>query len=196
MPISESASVRIKMLALTYSLDSVMERTSKAIRWVVMGVSGSGKSTVGRRLADEHRVAYVEGDAFHPAANVAKMSAGQPLTDEDRGDWLRALQTQIRAAHAQGVGLVVSCSALKRVYRDVLREGDPALRFAHLQGPRDVIAERMSARQDHYMPPVLLDSQLAALEPLGPDEQGLELDIRHAPDQLVAAVLASEAKPE
>jgi gluconokinase len=172
-----------------------MEQTSKAIRWVVMGVSGSGKSTVGRQLASEHGVAYVEGDAFHPPANVAKMSAGQPLADEDRIDWLRALQAQIRAARESGVGLVVSCSALKRAYRDVLREGDPALRFAHLQGPRELIAERMSARQDHYMPPVLLDSQLAALEPLGPDEQGIHLDIREAPILLVEAILASEAGP-
>ncbi len=170
-----------------------MEQTSKGIRWVVMGVSGSGKSTIGRQLASAHGVAYVEGDAFHPPANVAKMSAGQPLTDEDRIDWLRALQDQIRVAHASGVGLVVSCSALKRSYRELLREGDPALRFAHLHGPRALIAERMSARQDHYMPPVLLDSQLAALEPLAADEQGVELDIRHAPDQLVKAILASEA---
>ncbi len=173
-----------------------MEQTSKAIRWVVMGVSGSGKSTVGRQLASQYQVPYVEGDAFHPPANVAKMSAGQPLTDEDRVDWLRALQSQIRAARDKDAGLVVSCSALKRVYRDLLREGDPALRFAHLQGPRDLIAERMSARQDHYMPPVLLDSQLAALEPLGADEQGIHLDIRHAPDQLVTTILASEAPPE
>jgi gluconokinase len=173
-----------------------MERTSKAIRWVVMGVSGSGKSTVGRQLAGEHQVAYVEGDAFHPPSNVAKMSAGQPLTDEDRADWLRALQAQIRTARDAGAGLVVSCSALKRAYRDLLREADPALRFAHLAGPRDLIAERMSARQDHYMPPVLLDSQLAALEPLGPDEHGIHLDIRHAPNQLVALILASEAPPE
>lgn len=172
-----------------------MEQTSNSIRWVVMGVSGSGKSTVGRQLASEHGVSYVEGDAFHPSANVAKMSAGQPLTDEDRCDWLRALQAQIGAARASGAGLVVSCSALKRAYRDLLREADPALRFAHLQGPRDLIAERMSARQDHYMPPVLLDSQLAALEPLGPDERGIRLDIRHPPDRLVSAILASEASP-
>jgi gluconokinase len=163
-----------------------------SIRWVVMGVSGCGKSTVGRQLASEHGVPYVEGDTFHPPANVAKMSAGQPLTDEDRVDWLRALQAQIRAARDSHAGLVVSCSALKRAYRDLLREGDPALRFAHLHGPRDLIAQRMSARQDHYMPPVLLDSQLALLEPLEQDELGIHLDIRHAPHQLVQQILASE----
>lgn len=162
------------------------------IRWVVMGVSGCGKSTVGRHLADALGDEYVEGDAFHPPANVAKMAAGQPLDDDDRVEWLRALTGQIRSAREQGVGLVLSCSALKRSYRDVLREADPALRFAHLNGPRKLIAERLSARKDHYMPPLLLDSQLAVLEPLGPDEQGIVLDIRHAPAQLVQQILASE----
>jgi gluconokinase len=177
-----------------------MEQTSSgresAIRWVVMGVCGCGKSTVGQSLARENGVVYVEGDAFHPPANVAKMSAGQPLDDDDRADWLRALQGEIRKARANNVGLVVSCSALKRRYRDLLREGDPELRFAHLTGPRELIAERLSARQDHYMPPTLLDSQLATLEPLAPDEGGLDLDIRHAPAQLVAAILASSRTPD
>ena len=164
------------------------------IRWVVMGVSGCGKSTVGLHLADARGDVYVEGDAFHPPANVAKMSAGQPLNDDDRSDWLRALKGQIRAAREEGLGLVLACSALKRSYRDLLREADPALRFAHLQGPRELIAERLSARTDHYMPPLLLDSQLAALEPLAQDEQGIALDIRHAPAQLVQEILASERK--
>ncbi len=174
-------------------MEQASDSGESSIRWVVMGVSGCGKSTVGRELADAHGAAYVEGDAFHPPANVAKMSAGQPLDDEDRADWLRALQQQIRTARMQDVGLVVSCSALKRRYRDLLREGDPALRFAHLDGPRDLIAERLSARRDHYMPPLLLDSQLSTLEPLGQDEQGIHLDIRHAPAQLVRQILASEA---
>jgi len=194
---SGNASVRVAMLALTYYVEGRMEQASdsgaSSIRWVVMGVSGCGKSTVGRALADAHGAPYVEGDDFHPPANVTKMSAGQPLDDGDRADWLRALQQQIRTARTQGASLVVSCSALKRRYRDLLREGDPALRFAHLDGPRDLIAERLSARRDHYMPPLLLDSQLATLEPLGQDEQGIELDIRHAPAQLVREILASEA---
>lgn len=156
-----------------------------------MGVCGCGKSTVGKALATHNGVVYVEGDVFHPPANVAKMSAGQPLDDADRADWLRALQGEIRKARDNGVGLVVSCSALKRRYRDLLREGDPELRFAHLTGPRELIAERLSARQDHYMPPALLDSQLSTLEPLDPDEHGVKLDIRSAPAQLVEAILAS-----
>jgi len=163
------------------------------IRWVVMGVSGCGKSTIGQLLADAHGDAFVEGDAFHPPANVAKMSAGQPLNDDDRSDWLRALKTEISRAREQGVGLVMSCSALKRSYRDLLREADPALRFVHLHGPRALIAERLAARRDHYMPPLLLDSQLAALEPLGQDEQGIHLDIQRAPAQLVHTILEGDS---
>jgi gluconokinase len=176
-----------------------MEQTSNSqastIRWVVMGVCGCGKSTVGLKLADAHGVAYIEGDVFHPPANVAKMSAGQPLTDDDRVDWLRALKAQIGAARGGNVGLVLSCSALKRRYRDLLREADPALRFAHLHGPRELIAERLAARHDHFMPPLLLDSQLAALEPLERDEEGIYLDIRQAPAQLVLQILDSERGP-
>jgi gluconokinase len=172
-----------------------MKQTSERqvnTRWVVMGVSGCGKSTIGQQLADTCALAYVEGDDFHPKANVDKMSAGQPLDDDDRRDWLRALREQIRAAREQGLGLVVSCSALKRSYRDLLREGDPSLRFVHLDGARALIAERLSARRNHYMPPQLLDSQLAALEPLEDDENGLRLDIRDSPSRLVATILADE----
>lgn len=159
-----------------------------------MGVSGCGKSTIGQQLADACGHAYVEGDDFHPKANVDKMSAGQPLDDNDRRDWLRALRDRIREAREQGLGLVVSCSALKRSYRDLLREADPALRFVHLDGPRALIAERLSARRNHYMPPQLLDSQLATLEPLGSGERGLRLDIRESPGQLVASILASRVE--
>jgi gluconokinase len=173
-------------------MEQTNDSQASSIRWVVIGVSGCGKSTVGRHLADAQGADFVEGDAFHPSANVAKMSAGQPLNDEDRDQWLRALKEQIRQARGQDRGLVLSCSALKRRYRDLLREADPALRFAHLHGPRALIAERLSARKDHYMPPVLLDSQLAVLEPLAHDEQGIVLDIRHAPAQLVQEILASE----
>ena len=175
-----------------------MKQTSKTgadIRWVVMGVCGSGKSTIGQQLADTCGHAYVEGDAFHPQANVDKMSAGQPLDDDDRRDWLCALREQIIRAREQGKGLVVSCSALKRSYRDLLRGGDPALRFGHLDGPRALIAERLAARRNHYMPPQLLDSQLEVLEPLDGEEDGLRLDIRHSPAQLVDAILASRDKP-
>jgi carbohydrate kinase (thermoresistant glucokinase family) len=159
-------------------------------RWVVMGVSGCGKSSVGIALAGALGVRFVEGDQYHSAANVAKMAAGIPLTDDDRAEWLLSLQAEIRCAVAAGVGIVVSCSALKRRYRDLLRAGDPALRFAHLDGSRALIAERMAARQGHYMPLSLLDSQLATLEPLEGDEAGLRLAIEQDVPVLVRAILA------
>lgn len=160
-------------------------------RWVVMGVSGCGKSSVGQRLADALGIRFLEGDAFHSKENVEKMSAGTPLTDEDRAGWLAVLAAEIRAAAEKGEGLVLSCSSLKRRYRDQLRAGDPALRFAHLHGERVLIAQRMQARPNHYMPPSLLDSQLAALEPLQNDEAGLVLDIGKEPATLVEAILRS-----
>ena len=122
-----------------------------AVRWVVMGVSGCGKSAVGKLLADALHVPYVEGDEVHSPENVAKMAAGIPLDDADRAGWLAALRERIATARAQGSGLVVSCSALKRAYRDVLREGDPALRFIHLDGPRAVLESRLQ-RPGHFMP--------------------------------------------
>jgi gluconokinase len=158
--------------------------------WVVMGVSGCGKSSVGQRLAQASQVPFLEGDDFHTQNNIAKMSAGIALTDADRADWLLALRDQIAAA--EGSGVVLSCSALKRRYRDVLREGNPRLRFAHLDGSRELIASRLRARKDHYMPSSLLDSQLRDLEPLQPDEAGLRLDVSLTPEELVAAILASE----
>jgi len=154
-------------------------------RWVVMGVSGSGKSTVGAALAARLGVRFIEGDSYHPPHNVAKMASGLPLDDHDRADWLNALANEIRAARAHGAGLVLSCSALKRRYRDLLRQADPDVRFIHLHGPRVLIAERMARRTGHYMPPMLLDSQLRDLEALEADEAGLRLDITAAPDLLV-----------
>jgi gluconokinase len=120
------------------------------------------------------------------------MSAGLPLNDDDRADWLLALQAQISAARARGEGLVVSCSSLKRRYRDLLRQGDPALRFAHLNGPQELISSRMRARVGHYMPPSLLDSQFRDLEPLQPDEAGLTLDIETPPVDLVTQIQGSK----
>ena len=165
--------------------------TPEPQRWVVMGVSGCGKSTLGAALAARLGLRFIEGDAFHPASNVAKMSAGLPLDDHDRADWLRALAAEIAAARTAGTGLVLSCSALKRRYRDLLRQADPALRFAHLQGPRAVIAARMERRSGHYMPPALLDSQLRDLEALQADEAGLTLDITLPPEELVARINAN-----
>jgi gluconokinase len=162
-----------------------------ARRWVVMGVSGCGKSAIGTALAAALNIPFVEGDAFHPAANVAKMSAGIPLDDEDRAAWLLLLQAQIAAAKQAGTGLVVSCSALKRRYRDLLRAGDPALYFVHLDGERELIASRLRNRAGHFMPPALLESQLRDLEPLQADEAGLRLDVADTPAQLLAQLLAA-----
>lgn len=160
-----------------------------------MGVSGCGKSEIGQGLATALGVDFLEGDSLHSATNVAKMAAGTPLTDSDRADWLLTLQQRIAQATEQQRGLVLSCSALKRRYRDLLRAGDPGLRFAHLSGARAVIAERMQARVGHYMPPSLLDSQLRDLEPLQADEAGVLLDLTRTPQQLVADILHSAAQP-
>lgn len=168
-----------------------MSNKTTHVRWVIMGVSGCGKSSVGEQLAAALNVTYLEGDDYHSPANVAKMSAGEPLTDADRAGWLEALREQIALAHERGEGLVLSCSALKRRYRDVLRGGDPRLRFAHLNGSRELLAERMAARHNHYMPPSLLDSQLASLEPLQADEAGIVLDIAKDVGTLVQEILRS-----
>lgn len=164
------------------------------IRWVVMGVSGCGKSTIGQALASASAVSFVEGDQFHPPANVTKMSAGMALNDDDRADWLLALQGKLGEARQAGVGLVLSCSSLKRRYRDLLRSADPALHFAHLSGARELIAGRMLARVGHYMPPSLLDSQFNDLQPLQADEAGITLVITAPPEQLVAQILAVDGR--
>ena len=166
-----------------------MSNQTTPVRWVIMGVSGCGKSSVGLQLATALGVPFLEGDTFHSYANVAKMSAGMALTDADRADWLQALHAEIHAARERGSGLVLSCSALKRRYRDLLRSADPRLHFAHLSGPRELIASRMAARADHYMPSSLLDSQLASLEPLQADEAGIVLDIGKDPAELVSQIL-------
>jgi gluconokinase len=153
---------------------------------VVMGVSGSGKTTLGRNLADRLGVVYAEADEFHPPENIAKMSAGHPLTDEDRWPWLHAIAQWI-GEHEESGG-VVTCSALKRTYRDVLSGGGPVF-FIHLDGAREVIGARLAVRKDHFMPPALLDSQLAALEPLGPDEPGVVLNIDNTPEALTEAAV-------
>ena len=154
-----------------------------------MGVSGCGKSSVGLQLAHMLNAPFIEGDDYHSATNVAKMTAGLPLTDADRSSWLLALHAQIHAARDRHAGLVLSCSSLKRGYRDLLRSADPQLHFVHLSGPRELIAQRMAARAGHYMPSSLLDSQLALLEPLQDDEAGIVLDIRTEPQELVREVL-------
>jgi len=173
---------------VTQSMDESMERARRR-RWVVMGVSGCGKSEIGRRLADALGSAYAEGDDDHPPANVARMAAGTPLTDIDRRDWLLLLQSRIAAAAQQGAGLVLSCSSLKRRYRDLLRAGDPGLVFVHLHGDHALIARRMHERPGHFMPPALLESQLRDLEPLQADEAGIVLDIADTPEQLIDQIM-------
>lgn len=160
--------------------------------YVVMGVAGSGKTRIGTALARALGIAFVEGDDFHPAANVEKMSRGIPLTDEDRAGWLEALARCIREASASGTGLVITCSALKGSYRDVLRAGAPRgkLTFVFLRGPHALIAERLAARQGHFMPPALLDSQFAALEEPAPDERAWVTDVAATPDEIVASLVA------
>lgn len=162
-------------------------------RIVVMGVSGSGKSTVGRRAAEVLGAAFVDGDDLHPAANVAKMASGVPLTDEDRAPWLDAVGRVL--ADARPEGMVVACSALKRAYRDRIRALAPATLFAELDGPVEVLAERVTGRPGHFMPPSLLASQLATLEPVEADERGMRLDVAESPD-LLAATIADRARAE
>ena len=154
--------------------------------YVIMGVCGSGKSLIGATLARELDIEFVEGDALHPPDNVKRMAAGIPLTDQDRQGWLIAIAARLREAKRAGVGLVVSCSALKRRYRDLLRSaGDADVRFVHLAGSRALIAERMANRRGHYMPPSLLESQLSILEEPSPDERAWVCDISAAPHAIV-----------
>jgi gluconokinase len=149
-----------------------------------MGVSGCGKSTVGALLAQALGGTFIDGDDLHSEGNIAKMASGTPLTDEDREPWLREVGARLASA---GGTVVIACSALKRTYRDLIRTTAPDTAFVHLHGNRELLAQRL-ARPDHFMPSSLLDSQLATLEPLGPDEQGVQLDIA---DPLAAAVAAA-----
>jgi gluconokinase len=142
---------------------------------VVMGVSGSGKTTVAKGIATLMGWEFAEGDAFHSEANVAKMHSGHPLTDEDRWPWLEAIGEWISDKEGRSESAVVTCSALRRAYRDLLRKDRPAVRFLHLSAPPAIIEDRMQHRAGHYMPPSLLPSQLATLEPLEPDEPGVEV---------------------
>ena len=141
---------------------------------VVMGVSGSGKSTVGSALAQRLRVPFIDADTLHPPTNIAKMAAGEPLDDDDRYPWLEEVG-QWLADHRDGG--VVACSALKRTYRDQLRAHCPRVEFLHLRGSPELIGSRLAARSGHFMPGALLQSQFDALEPLGPDERGVVVDL-------------------
>jgi carbohydrate kinase (thermoresistant glucokinase family) len=153
--------------------------------YVVMGVAGSGKSLIGSSLARALGVEFLEGDDFHTAQSIEKMSAGIPLTDDDRAGWLQTLALRLRTADENGSGVVIACSALKRSYRDILRGGAPDTRFILLAGPREVIAERLANRGSHYMPASMLDSQLATLEEPSYDENAWVVDATIPPDEIV-----------
>ena len=159
---------------------------------VVMGVSGCGKTTVAQGISGETGWTFAEADSFHSPEKVAKMAAGTPLTDEDRWPWLRDLARWMGERAAAGESTVIACSALRRAYRDVLRSGPPHdVDFVHLDGPVEVVAQRLEARSGHYMPASLLASQVATLEPLEPDEGGVVLDLRKPPADLVTEAVAA-----
>ena len=160
--------------------------------YVVMGVTGSGKSTVGVALARRLGVDFVEGDDYHPPENVRRMASGIPLTDADRAGWLRALAARIREAKESGDGLVVTCSALKRSYRDILRGADPDLRFVFLEGSASLIGQRIAERRGHFMPASLLGSQLATLEVPDADEHAYLSDIDQPVETIVSSIVSSE----
>ena len=157
---------------------------------VVMGVSGSGKTTVGSLLAQRLGVPFEDADSLHPAANIAKMAAGHALTDDDRIPWLARVGAELAAA--TDTGLVMACSALKRSYREALLAAGPGIRFVYLEGSHGLLESRVDNRHDHFMPASLLDSQLATLEPLAADEPGVtvSLDAHGLPAELVDAAVA------
>ncbi len=158
---------------------------------VVMGVSGSGKTTIAEALAERLGWEFTEGDSHHPPANVEKMRAGTPLDDADRAPWLDRLAGWISEREAAGRSVVLTCSALKRRYRDRLREGNDSVWFVHVDVPEEELARRMAARTGHYMPASLLDSQLAALERLDGDEPGVTVSGTGDPSDVTDAVLAA-----
>ena len=173
--------------------------TSAAQILVVMGVSGSGKSTVAALIAEKLGWIFVDGDSFHTPEHVAKMRAGHALDDEDRAPWLARIAVWIRHRLEAGESGVVVCSALRRAYRDVLTGGNPRVRVVFLDGDQALIAERLVARQGHFMSPRLLDSQFATLEPPGPDEHPITVGITEPPERIadrVVAQLAAEARAE
>jgi gluconokinase len=155
---------------------------------VLMGVSGSGKTTVGKVLAEQLGWTFLDADDFHPAANVEKMRGGTPLTDEDRRPWLAALRERIDAAVERGENVVLACSALKHSYQEYLEKHEPeSVRYVHLRGSEELIRRRLAARKGHFMPPALLHSQFEALErPVAPDD--VEVDVAPPPDVIAAEI--------
>jgi gluconokinase len=157
---------------------------------VVMGVSGSGKTTVASKLAGRLHWTFEDGDRFHPNSNVEKMRAGHPLTDDDRWPWLNAIADEIERVCKAGEHAVIACSALKRAYRNVLLRGRDDVRFVFLNGTQQLIAQRLSLRKDHFMPPGLLDSQFRTLEPPGLDENPIDVSIDAPVDAIVDDIVS------
>ena len=157
---------------------------------VVMGVSGAGKTTIGKALADHLGAEFLEGDRFHPPANIAKMSRGEALDDIDRAPWLDRLGEELARRGGEGRDVVLACSALKHAYRDRLRRFCPALRFVYLRGDPEMIRARLAARHGHFMPPELLESQFAALQEPGADEAAITVDVRTPAGRLVSDIAA------
>jgi gluconokinase len=156
---------------------------------IVMGVAGAGKTTIATRLAERLGCEVADADDFHPPANIAKMSSGTPLTDADRWPWLEAIAAWLRAHDQAGRTAVVTCSALKRAYRRLLQAASPHGVFVHLTGSQELLAARIGGRHGHFMSPAMLASQLAILEPLGPDEPGITVDVAASPDELADRIL-------
>lgn len=156
---------------------------------VIMGVSGSGKTTIGRALAERLGWPYKEGDELHPRANVEKMSRGIPLTDEDRWPWLQLVAQWIDGQLAKGEPGIITCSLLKRSYRDLVIDARKGVKLLYLRGDKHVIAERMAQRKGHFMPPALLDSQFATLEEPGPDEHPLIVEVHGSVDDAVTCAV-------
>jgi len=157
---------------------------------VVMGISGSGKTTIATRLTERLGWTFAEADDFHPPANIAKMTSGTPLTDEDRWPWLESMRTWMTIRAQAGTSTVVTCSALRRCYRDVLTQAEGRVDFVHLLGDTDLILERMKTRSGHFMPESLLPSQISTLEPLEPNERGVVIENSGTPDDVVSHVVA------
>lgn len=166
-----------------------------ALQVVITGVSGSGKSTVAALLAGRTGCALADGDAFHPASNVARMAAGRPLDDARRAPWLAALASWLAQRADRDECAVLSCSALTRAYRDTLRAAGPDVRIVQLTGPSELVAQRLAARRGHFMPPGLLDSQYAEFEPLDADEAGVAVNLADPPDRIADEILRALGPP-
>ncbi|MET0934257.1 MAG: gluconokinase [Mycetocola sp.] len=170
--------------------------TPEGAQIIVMGVSGSGKSTIGALIAGALGVPFVDGDSLHPQSNIEKMAGGQSLNDDDRWPWLATVGQTLADAGRRGTGMVIACSALRRDYRDAILQSAPDTRFVHLSGSREVLASRVEGRSDHFMPPALLDSQFATLEPLQGDEPGIVIDIDKPVPAIVSDAVEKLAEAE